>query len=134
MPGRLLLPLAAVLAASALGLAAAEPYVQEESYLLLPGCCTFGFEAGDTTLRLVFHDASGALGLALGARAEVHDPSHGPLRTLHFCADSGEVALPEGSDHVHVYPYDAAQNAASCGPLTGLTPTVGRLEARMNGA
>jgi hypothetical protein len=113
---------------------AAEPYVQAEEYALFPGCCTFSFQPEDASLRLVIKDALGALGLSLGARADVHDSNHGRLRVVAFCADSGEVSLPPWADHVHVYPYDATTNLQRCGPATSLAPTAGSIEARMNGA
>lgn len=113
--------------------AAAHPYVQSEEYLVLGGCCAFGAEVDDTSVRIVVLDAQGAA-TRLGASVAVHDDNHGAIGAFVLCGDSGAQPLPAGTQHLHLTFLGAADNLARCGAASGLVPLAGRVEARMNGA
>lgn len=112
--------------------AAADPYVQTYDYVLGYGCCTFAFEEGDTSVRIVVLDAVNAV-VPVAASADIHTDNHGLLRRVFLCGDSGDIPIPAGAAHFHFYLLDAASALALCGPASPQL-TVGTVQARMNGA
>lgn len=114
--------------------AASHPYVQSELYVGGVQCCTFGAELDDVSVRVAVLDVTRHAGLRVGALVDLHDANHGSLDSFGLCGESGAVALPPGTEHIHVALYDALSNQALCGLASGVGAVAGTVEARMNGA